>query len=67
MRKRVAPMLKFLGDCRRRLDNRGFDPHGKFYQALVKAYDAMYSLHVTAHYESVGRGVGQPPNEGADG
>jgi hypothetical protein len=67
MRRRVQPMLKFLGDCRRRLDARGFDSQGKFYQALVKAYDAMHGLHVTAHYESVGRGVGQPPDEGDDG
>jgi hypothetical protein len=67
LRRRVQPMLKFLGDCRRRLDFLGADPHSKLYQAIARAYDAMHSLHVTAHYESIGRGVGESPKDDDSG
>ena len=61
--QRVEPMLRFLLLCRKRLDARGFDPNGKLYQAVSKAYDAMYQLHMELHYESCGRSVGRAPKE----
>jgi hypothetical protein len=60
---RVRPMLRFLFRCRKRLDARGFDPKSKLYKAVANAYEAMHSLHVELHYESVGQGVGRPRNE----
>jgi hypothetical protein len=54
-------MLRFLLLCKRRLDERGFDPRSKFYQSVCTAYDAMHTLHLELHYESCGRVVRRPP------
>jgi hypothetical protein len=56
-------MLRFLHACRKRLDNRGFDPKCTFYAAVAKAYGAVHALHVELHYMSVERGVGKPRGE----
>jgi hypothetical protein len=64
LRERFQPTLRFLLLCKRRLDERGFDPRGKFYQSVCNAHDAMHTLHLELHYESCGRGVGRPPSEG---
>jgi hypothetical protein len=63
LRNRIRPMLHFLHRCRRRLDALGFDPKGPIYMAIDKAYCAMYSLHMTLHYESCCGGVGEPSKE----
>jgi hypothetical protein len=57
-------MLRFLGRCRERLDERGFDPNGKVYQSVARAYDAIHNLYVELHYESIPHGVGRPPKDG---
>jgi hypothetical protein len=66
LRDRIRPMLHFLHKCRRRLDTRGFDPRGPIYQAIEKAYSAVYSLHTSLHYESCTRGVGVPEAKATD-
>jgi hypothetical protein len=39
-------MLRFLLLCKRRLDERGFDPLSKLYGSVSNAYDPTYSLHI---------------------
>jgi hypothetical protein len=58
--QRVRPMLRFLYLCRKRLDTRGFDPHGKLFTIVDKAYNAVHSLHVELHYQSIDHGVAAP-------
>jgi hypothetical protein len=62
-RERIAPMLRFLYRCRKRLDTGGFDPKSKIYTVVTDAYDAIHSLHIELHYQSIAHGVGVPPNE----
>jgi hypothetical protein len=50
-------MLHFLHRCRQRLDQRGFDHRGGFYQAIDKAHRAVHALHVELHYMSCESGV----------
>jgi hypothetical protein len=50
-RERVRPMLGFLYRCRKRLDERGFDRKSRVYECVVRAYDALHSLHMELHYE----------------
>ena len=56
-------MLHFLHRCRQRLDALGFDQRGAVYQAIDKAYSAVFDLHTTLHYASCGRGVGKSSDE----
>jgi hypothetical protein len=61
--QRIRPMLRFLYLCRKRLDTAGYDPECKLYAAVDKAYDAIHSLHIELHYQSVGHGVARPASE----
>jgi hypothetical protein len=61
--KRVEPMLTYLGRCKKRLDERGYDHRSAFYRAVNAAYDGVHSLRITLHYESIGRGIGEAPKE----
>jgi hypothetical protein len=63
LRDRIRPMLHFLHRCRQRLDALGYDQRSAIYQAIDKAYGAVFDLHTTLHYASCGRGVGKPPDE----
>jgi hypothetical protein len=63
LRNKIRPMLHFLHRCRQRLDALGFDSKGAIYQAFDRAYCALYSLHMTLHYESCAHGVGRPSDE----
>jgi hypothetical protein len=65
LRDKIRPMLHFLHRCRQRLDALGFDSKGAIYQAVDRAYSALYSLHMTLHYESCAGGVGRPSEERA--
>ena len=58
-------MLGFLHRCRQRLDKGNYDPTSPFYRAVAKAYDAIHSLHIELHYQSIGHGVGEPPRNDA--
>jgi hypothetical protein len=60
---RVKPMLRLLCRCRTRLEALGFDPESRLYMTVAKAHDALVSLHMELHYESIGHGVGKPPTE----
>jgi hypothetical protein len=60
---RVLPMPRFLGAWRRRLDEIHFDRPSKLYQDVERAYDAIHSLRVELHYQSVRSGVRQPPKK----
>jgi hypothetical protein len=60
---RVKPMLRFLCKCRARLEALGFDPNSRLYMTVAKAHDALTSLHMELHYESIGHGVGKAPTE----
>lgn len=60
LRRRIAPMLRFIGRVRVRLERRGYTPQHSLYRAINAAYDAMQALHVAAHYESCEGGVGRP-------
>ena len=63
LRDRIRPMLHFLHRCRQRLDALGFDQRGAIYQAIDKAYGAVFDLHTTLHYASCDRGVGKSSDE----
>jgi hypothetical protein len=67
LRDRVVPMMRFIGHLRKRLEQRGYHKEHTLYQAVCRAYDALYSLRVTAHYEACDRGVGKRPNESGAG
>jgi hypothetical protein len=60
---RVLPLPRFLGSCRRRLDDLHFDPQFKLYHDVERAYDAIHSLRVELHNQSVRSGVGRLPRE----
>jgi hypothetical protein len=55
--------MRLLDAVRKRLDKRGYPPTHKLYLAVSEAYNAVHGLAVTAHYESCGSGVGDPPRE----
>ena len=59
----IRPMLRFLFRCRKRLDDRGFDPKCTLYQTVNKAYDSIQHLFIELHYESCGHGTGRPPTD----
>jgi hypothetical protein len=61
--ERIGPMTNFLFRCRQRLATLGFDPKSKLYQSVEDAYDALRSLHIELHHQSVKRGVGRPEKE----
>jgi phage anti-repressor protein len=55
----VGLMLRYLGLLRERMEKTGFLQSDKFFQLVSKAYDAVYSLSVEAHYLSCEGGVGR--------
>ncbi len=56
-------MLRFLCRCRTRLEALGFDPNSRLYTTVAKTHDALTSLHMELHYESIEHGVGKPAAE----
>jgi hypothetical protein len=60
LRQRIGPILRFLARCRQRLSDLNVDPNSDIHKAVVKAHDAVHSLHITAHYASISHGVGKP-------
>jgi hypothetical protein len=63
LRERIRPIRRLFARCRQRLSDRHIDPESEIANAIVKAHDAVHSLSVTAHYDSIPRGVGRPPGE----
>jgi hypothetical protein len=61
--ERIGTTLRFLPRCRDRLHALGFDPKCKLYQGVQDAYDAMHSLSIELHYQSIKSGVGRPEKE----
>jgi hypothetical protein len=59
-RERVGSTFRFLFLCRERLKALGFDSKSKLFQSVEDAYDAMRSLHIELHYQSIPHGVGRP-------
>jgi hypothetical protein len=63
LRERLRPVSRFLARFRQRLSDRHIDPDSEIAKAIVKAHDAVHSLSVTVHYDSIPRGVGRPPRD----
>jgi hypothetical protein len=63
LRERIRPILRFFARCRQRLTDRHIDPDSEIAKAIVKAHDAVHALSITAHYDSIPRGVGRPPKD----
>jgi hypothetical protein len=62
-KKKVWPMLRLLTRARKRIDELGFDPKSKLYVTIGKAQDALQSLHIELHYQSISHGAGLPSDE----
>ncbi len=56
-------MTNFLFRCRQQISVLGFDPKSKLYQSVDAADDALRSLYIELHYQSIKRGVGRPEQE----
>jgi hypothetical protein len=68
LRERIRPILRFFARCRQGLSDRHIERDSE----LVKSHDAVHALSVTAHYDSIQRGVGKkrqdnPELRGTDG
>jgi hypothetical protein len=63
LNERIGPMMNYLYRCRERLSKRGFLLTSPLYKAVDAAYDALHSLRVMLHYDSIGHGVGEPPSD----
>jgi hypothetical protein len=55
--QQLGPMLRKLARLRQRLEARGYLPGDRYYDAVVKAWDAMHALCVKTHYASCDGGV----------
>ena len=47
----VAPALRYLGRVREAMRQKGYD-QDPLYEAVVKAWEAVYALSVLSHYAS---------------
>ena len=56
-------MVRYLNRCRDRLDALKFDPECKLYREVTAARDAVNSLRMELHYQSLASGAGRPPKE----
>lgn len=66
LRRQVAPMLRSIGMVRTQLERRGYTPGHPLLRAVKVAHDQLHWLHITAHYESLKGGVGEPYDPSRD-
>ena len=60
---RARPLQRLMCRCRARLEALGFDQNSPLYLAVARAHDALTSLWMELHYQSIGHGVGERPDE----
>jgi hypothetical protein len=60
----VRLKLRFLGRLRQRMEQLGFRPDDRLYQATTAAYNAVHALHVECHYLTCPGGVGRSDRGG---
>jgi hypothetical protein len=59
----VGKRLRYLGRLCERLNQRGFPPDDELFAAAMKAYNAVYELHVRCHYAGCKQGVAKVKGE----
>ncbi len=62
-REKVRPILNYFNRCVRRLEAKNFTDKSELFEAVKKAREAVFSLHVDLIYLACGRGVGKPEDE----
>jgi hypothetical protein len=61
----LGPATGYLWRLVERMNRTGLDVRDPdLYRRVTTALDAMHSLTVELHYQSVGHGVGRPPTDG---
>ena len=60
---RVRPLQRLKCRCRARFQALGFDHSSPLYLAVARAHDALTSLWMELHYQSISHGVGERPDE----
>jgi hypothetical protein len=60
---RIWPAANFLYRCRVRLEQLKFDRECTLYKEVDRAYDALRSLTIELHSQSVADGMGRPPKD----
>jgi hypothetical protein len=66
MHERVMEMVGYLGALRRRMDERGFPPHGRFREVVEQAYDRVHGLAMFLHYLSCPGPIGKSRRRARD-
>jgi hypothetical protein len=61
--EKIEPKVRYLNRCGDRLDALKFETECWLYRDLTKARDALRSLWVELHYQSIKSGVGRPDKE----
>lgn len=60
LHERIAPMLKYIGELKKRLEERHFPVDDRLYRDTLATYNGLRDLFMTTHYLGVGTGVCLP-------
>jgi hypothetical protein len=63
MRDQLGPALRYVHRLVRRMEQRGFPPDDKLYQAAFRTYNELHTLCMKLHYLSCPSGVGMGQRE----